>query len=79
MSKHVVIKEKEWKDYMAYVILTFRFQMCDRYASDLYKCMQGLVVVDYFLDEEVYIHFAGGEVGMFRVCIHIVFMFAFQP
>ena len=53
--------------------------MCDSYASDLYKCMQGLVVVDYFLDEEVYVHFAGGEVGIFRVCIHIVFIFAFQP
>ena len=24
MPKHVVIKKKEWKDYMAYVILTFR-------------------------------------------------------
>ena len=37
-----------------------------------------LVVIDDFLDE-VFINFAGREVGMFRVCIHIVFMFAFQP
>ena len=45
---------------MAHVILIFRFQMCDRYASDLYSCMQGQWFIDFFLDE-VYIHFAGAE------------------
>ena len=41
--------------------------------------MKGLVVIDLLFLDEILINFAGGEVGMFRVCIHIVFMFAFQP